>query len=566
MVTSMQRAILLLLTLTALPAWAGLTARIDRAQLHAGESFQLIIEKSGRYDGPGPDLTPLEEGFDLLGNSRSSQFNLINGEMSASTSWTVTLAPKRSGPLTVPPIELDGAYTPSFPIRVAAAAPSAKAGRQDDGQGASELFMEVEASPERPYLQAQVTYRLRILRTIDLHEASLSEPEVEGAIIERLGDDLSYAATRNGRRYQVIERRYALFPQRSGPLKIFGPVLNAEIAEVAQRRGAFPSIFTRTRPVQLKAEDRTLEVRPAQGGDPWLPAHGLTLTESWSPESPQWRVGEPVTRTLTLEALGLTGAHLPPIHADSPRGMSGYPDQPTIENGLDDDRLVGRRIERVALVPSRPGPFTLPEIRLRWWDVEAEREREVVVPSRTIQVLPAEGAADTVAPPPPQPAPVASAATPPVPSGDDPRWRWLAMIFGGLWVVTMAGWWWRSRGREETPRPKATPQAPPEQGLSEARRWLKKACGAGDPEQTRAAALAWGAARWPRRPPLSLGELAGRIDDESAAEALRGLDRFLYHPDEGTWDGGRCWERLVPVLDGQRKRGEKGGVIPPLYQ
>ena len=564
MVTTPQRLILLLLALAALPAWAGLTARIDRAQLRAGESFQLIIEKSGRYDGPGPDLAPLEAQFDLLGSSRSSKINIVNGEMNASTSWTITLAPKRAGTLSVPPVALDGAHTPSFPIQVAAASAKREA-PTDDGEAVSDLFLEVEVSPETPYLQAQVTYRLRIFRTIDLHDAALSEPEVEGAIVERLGDDLSYAATRDGRRYQVIERRYALFPQRSGPLKIRGPVLNAEIAERGGRRGAFGGLFTRTRPVQLKAEDRTLEVRPAQGAEPWLPADALTLDEAWSPEPPQWRVGEPVTRTLTLEARGLTGAHLPPIHAEAPEGLSGYPDQPTIENGLDEDRLVGRRIERIALVPNRPGPFTLPEIRLRWWDVAAGRARETVIPARTIQVLPAEGGADVVAPPLPQPVPAPAVASSPVPGGDDPRWRWLATVLGGLWLATLGLWWWQTRGRGEARAKEEKPGVDPKQGLAEARRWLKRACQAGDPQQARAAALAWGAARWSERPPFSLGELAGRLDDEAAAEELRALDRLLYHPKEGQWDGERCWARLAQLLDGKGESREKSDVIPPLY-
>lgn len=556
----------LLMLALALPGWAGLTARIDRAQLQQGESFQLVIKKSGRYNGTGPDLTPLERDFEVLGSSRNSQINYTNGELNAFTQWSISLAPKRAGTLNLPAIELDGERTPSFPVQVGVAATPPK-GSQGAAKGGEELFLELEVGPERPYLQAQITYKLRILRTIDLHEASLIDPEVEGALVERLGDDLTYTADRDGRRYQVIERRYAIFPQRSGLLKIVGPVLNAEIPDRGRWRDSFSGIFTRTRPVQIKAPNRTLEVRPAQGDGPWLPAQGVTLREEWSPEGAQWRVGDPVTRILTLEARGLTGAHLPTLHVDPEGEVSGYPDQPAIETGLDGDRLSGRRVERIALVPNRPGPFTLPEIRVRWWDTEAERARVATLAARTIQVAVAEGAAmppPVVQPLPTPEQPVVQPTAPPVFAGDDPRWRWLSAVFAALWLATMLLWWWRSRREPEVvERPEAVKPGVAE---GEARKWLQRACTRGDRRQARAAALAWGEARWPERPPFSLGELARRVaDDADAARALRELDRSLYHPEEGEWDGAACWARVKGMFGKVSPAKDGAEIIPPLY-
>ncbi|WP_459866843.1 BatD family protein [Endothiovibrio diazotrophicus] len=578
----MKRWLALLLLCAALPVWAGLSAHIDRARVRAGESFQLLIEKSGQYDGEGPDLSPLDRDFDLLGNGRSSQISIVNGQMSSTTQWTITLAPKRSGTLTVPPIELDGDWTPSFPIRVGAS--TAPSNRGSNGKGAAsgndDLFLEVETSPESPYVQAQLTYRVRVLRTVDFSNASLSDPEVEGAVIERIGDDVSYDATRNGRRYQVIERRYAIFPEQAGPLKITGPVLNAEIPQRGGGgwRDPFQGLFTRTRPVQIKGKDRTVQVRPAAEKGDWLPAEALTLKEKWSPETPQWKVGEPVTRTLTLVATGLTGAHLPPIYR-APQGadVNGYPDQPTIGNAADGDRMIGTRTERIALVPSRPGPFTLPEIRIHWWDTAADRAREAVIPAHTIQVAAADGSGNS-APPPAQSTPSATpvakpaesvspllAATPAVVT-EWPLWRWLTLLFATLWVITGLLWWRHTR---QSGRGRAAPErereAAPAVGEGEARKRLRRACEAGDAAAARAALLAWGAARWPERPPFSLGALAERLEPGPAVDALRELDRLLYHPDEGAWSAKAWLERVSPALKGVKGTAAAESPIPGLY-
>ncbi|MEZ5581408.1 MAG: hypothetical protein R3F37_00205 [Candidatus Competibacteraceae bacterium] len=77
-------------------------------------------------------------------------------------------------------------------------------------------MIEVQAEPADPYVQAQVQYTVRLLFAVPLLDGSLDAPQPANAVVERLGDDVSYETQRNGRRYRVIERRYALFAQRSG--------------------------------------------------------------------------------------------------------------------------------------------------------------------------------------------------------------------------------------------------------------------------------------------------------------------------------------------------------------
>ena len=81
------------------------------------------------------------------------------------------------------------------------------------------MFLDVKATPEQPYVQSQVLYTLRLYRRVDIAQAELSEPELTDAVVEKLGEDSNYNTVVNGVSYLVTERKYAIFPQKSGVMK-----------------------------------------------------------------------------------------------------------------------------------------------------------------------------------------------------------------------------------------------------------------------------------------------------------------------------------------------------------
>ena len=456
------------------------------------------------------------------------------------------------------------------------------------------LFVEVEVTPQSPYVQQQVVYTVRIFSRAALRQAGLSEPQVDGALLERLGEDRSYRLQRDGQRYQVIERRYALYPQRSGHLSIAGPVLSASVPVEKRRRRSmndrffgrdpfdnFPdmgSLFQETRTMRVRGKNLELEVQPQPAGlsGPWLPAQSLTLEQSWTPEPAELRVGEPVTRTLTLRARGLTASQLPDLEPPAVPGLKVYPDRPQTRSEAVNGGIEAVKEIKAALVPNRAGRFELPEIRLAWWDTLAGRERTAVIPARDIEVLPAANGTAAAAPPPAptMPLPVTetestapapqTAVAPPATGVAAGYWPWVAAVLGAAWLLTLALWLRerkRGRGRkaEKAQGGKTAPSLSP--------REIERACRTGDPRAARQALLAWAAARWPQRPPKGLDGLARRLDFGPAAAALRALDQMLYAPGGGSWDGAAAWRDLAPALKGGvAEKTEVGKVaLPELY-
>ena len=507
-------------------AEAGVTLTLNPDPPPANESFSLVFEARGDVDAD-PDFKPLERDFEILGRKQQTSLQIVNGRRSRSTVWVLNVLPKHGAPLAVPAISF-GKYS-TRPRDIDFAAGTATPRSDDDG-----LFLEVDASPASPYVQEQVIYRLRLWRRYEISNASLSEPALSAdAIVKPLDQDRSYEADRDGKHYEVIERRFAIFPQASGKVTIKPAVVTAQVV----KRG-FSLFDSFSQPVATKrvvSAPVELDVKPIPadfpGGAAWLPARQLSLHEEWQPATPAPKVGEPLTRTLNLWADGLTAGQLPPLEMSPVPGLKLYPDRPQTSEQQTDTGFSAVLQRKTALIPDQAGRIDVPAIEIPWWNTATDRLETARLPARTLS---SEAAPGLAAPPPPSPAaapaPAAITATPrplitpPATAGDAGGtpgfWPALALVATVGWMMTLALWWRR-------PGPGASPAARPEATASAKRDDVAASFASGDPHRIAHALLAWAQARWPERPPRSLGALASRVDGGFAGQ-LWALDGALY--------------------------------------
>ena len=89
-----------------------------------------------------------------------------------------------------------------YPAGAAGRSHQAHGFRIDERWGGLVRFIEAEAdSKQKNYVQQQIPFRVRLYNDGSLIGGELAEPQVENAVIERLGDEVRYSTTRNGRRY-----------------------------------------------------------------------------------------------------------------------------------------------------------------------------------------------------------------------------------------------------------------------------------------------------------------------------------------------------------------------------
>ncbi|MCF6323882.1 MAG: BatD family protein [Gammaproteobacteria bacterium] len=533
--------------LLALPSWAAtITVKSDRNPVAMNESFRLVFEADGRVDDD-PDFKALEQSFDIKSKSQGTTMQIVNGSVSQTRQWTLVLMPKRSGRLVVPSIPFGDDKSQPLVIGVTEqAAPTSAANN-------SVLFIEVSAEAatgsDEAYVQSQVIYKARLFRAVNVANASLSEPVISDAdaVIEKLGDDREFETTRDGRRYVVLERSYAIFPQQSGKLTISPLTFEGQV--VNRSRGMFDVFEPGGKIQRVRSDEVSLNIKAVpvtEDKQHWLPAREVRLVEEW-PEGVDLTkdviAGEPLTWTLTLMADGLTAAQLPDISPQMPDGVKAYPDQPRQINDKKQDTLIGVRQEKIALIPTRAGEFQLPAINIPWWNSQTGKREMASLPARKINVVASQIAGAPVASAPSSGADM-SVSEPTVvllPESHDRSWRIVSGLLGAGWLLTAVAWFVLRRKSERNVDVRDD-VIPPD--FSAVKKRLQVACQHHDMVAAKEAMLGWAAVRWSENPPRSLVDVAQRVDEPLSLELMK-LNRQLYSGTDlvsGTeWAGDELW-------------------------
>jgi hypothetical protein len=522
-------------------------ATIDRTVVRINESFTYVLRAEGAVRGE-PELAPLAEQFDVLSNSSSRRIGIVNARTSEVNEWQFQLMPKAAGEFTIPSVRIGDRQSNTVSVRVLAPDPNESA--------AADIFMELSAVPDVVYVQSQVLFTLRLYVGVTTGRATLTTPETTGveAIVEKLGEDSQYQATRGGRDFIVRERRYAVFPQQAGTLTI-GPVTFE--AMVIPDRG-----FSRVQ--RFRSDVLELTVQPAVAPPPelagaaWLPAQRVTLTEQWSDPDASLAVGIPRTRTIGVEGLGLLETQLPDVVLESQPGIRQYADRPELTREITPDGLKSRRTVSYAVIAQSPGDVTLRGVRLPWFNVTTQRWEVAELPELPMRVTPSTEAAV------PEPAVDSVAAPPPAAAREPNPWPWISGALALAWLATVALWW---RGRAPRPPAAAKPQAaPPKPPLRKILRDLDSACAVNDTDAARHALLAFAETRFTANPPRSLGALAALLPDAVAREVLA-LEAHIYGAAPGAWRGDGL-RALIGDLEtaGAPPASPAGEPLLPLYR
>ena len=380
------RIVFLLTLLLSTAAYAdvnSLEATIDRNPVMLDEAIRLTVTADGSADRDAFDSSPLLKDFVVGRTSVSSQTSIVNFDTKRTTVWTTTLFPRKEGTFTIPSLTIEGKSTQPIQVKVIPV--------QEKSNVARDYFVTTDIDVKEAYLNQQLLYTVKLFLSSNIERGSLQAPEMQNAEITQLGEDKQYTDIVNGRRYQIIERQFAVVPQASGEFTLRGPIFTGEVmaANTNQRFG----FFNRTQQINRVGPDITVNIKPIpQGIDyPWLPSEMVRVDEEW-PQGDSFVAGEPVTRIVTLTALGVVEEQLPDIPEFYPPNFKLYPDQSNTTTVEKDQSLISQRQTSLAIIPTQPGNFVLPEITIPWFNTLTQQTEYSTIPARSITVAPASGA------------------------------------------------------------------------------------------------------------------------------------------------------------------------------
>ncbi|WP_415902504.1 BatD family protein [Neptuniibacter sp. QD29_5] len=550
---------------------AAISSEIDRNRIEQGESFRLILKITAN-EANQVDLEPLHKDFQILGRSHQSSTTFQNGSLKSTTKLVLTLFPKRAGQLTIPALELEGEKSNEHSIEVVEV-------KQPSAVDGGVEFLST-LSDKTPIVQQPIIYQSSLVLGRKIYDAGIQEPQVtEGkALIEALGEQRQYEQELNGRRMLVIEQAWLITPQQSGTLKIQGARLSGQVPD--GRPDPFRGFNTRAvRRIFVPAEDYEVEVQPIPAeftGEHWLSAKEINLSSDFDRVIDSWKQGEPVTRTLTLEATGVKKEQLPELVLPEVPGLKQYATKPQIEQYYVDGELTLSLKLEVTVIPERGGKVTLPEIQLPWWNTEAKKQEAASIPAINIDV---EADATALAPssPPQVQQPLSTTLSTQAPQivenspvdninsqqvvvNESEVSPWLTLVVGiliGVILSTAAFLLWR----RNLPRQVIQEEIKAVDSVPSFKK-LKEACLANNAQEARAELITWARHRYVAC--NHLNDLSDRVSPEFKHE-IEFLNRSCFASDNCSWDG----KGLLKQVEAENNRenrlaaGEAG--LEPLY-
>jgi len=497
---------------------------IDRNPVQVNESFQLVFSLDANPDRD-PDFSALQNDFLILSNRRSSGISIINGEYQRSVKWGLKLMAKQVGEFTIPAIRFGRESSKPFQVTVK---PSSMASVPHD-----RLVLELLADKSEVFVQGQVILTLRLLSATDISAYQFADISLQNldAVIEPLGDERQYQTRIADRSYLVLEQQFALFPQQSGRLT----VMPARAEVRLPSKSSFDPFRTGGEIRQLRSQSLFIDVAPIPAefkGPFWLPADKVELREEWQGDLTALVAGEPVTRSLSLLADGLTAAQLPELELIPIAGIKQYPDQAELENRRSGKGVTGELVQKVALIPGTAGRYLVPAISLPWWNLQSGKMEIATIPEREIIVSAAAGVS-IVEPP---GAEAQTTLQESAPAAANPFWLWLSMALAGGWMLSALYWWYRMRV------PTGATTSPPGEhpDLRQARKQLQQACNDSDAISARRVLLAWGQALLAPRRIRNLHQLGSALGADLRQE-IEILNQSLYAPSAQQWRGQALW-------------------------
>src|SRR5882724_11314286 len=246
---------------------------------------------------------------------------------------------------------------------------------------APEPILQVTVDPPRVVVGQPTTLRIDVLAP----NYMTSPPELPGfqvrnAVTRQL-QSVNLSEERNGTSFAGVRFEYAIYPQESGTYAIADQKVNIKYAAEPPAAREEALLLPRVSFVGFIPD-------VAAGLNPFLASSRLMIEQSVLRSSEQLKIGDSVTRSVTIRAVETPAMLLPPVTFPAMEGLAVYPAQPALQDKTEGrtDALTATRTDSATYILQRAGDYALPAIDVRWWNAQDGRIETAHLDAVTLQV------------------------------------------------------------------------------------------------------------------------------------------------------------------------------------
>ncbi len=563
MVTAMRKMLTLILSslviaVSSASSAVEVTISVDKNPVTIGSRFTLSVIADDHLSRTAWQAEQQLAQFSVLSTAVNSSTQITNGGTLRSTEFRTQLqAPTAPGSYRIGPLQVAGATTNAIELTVLPLSAAEQA------EQAPAAFMEVNLDRQQLYVQQQLQLTATLYLSANLLSGNIAPPQLQHAEISQLGKDQESYEMRNGKRYQVFKRVYLITPQRSGELIINAPVFSGQI-----NSGRSLSLFTTansTDTVTTAAQQLPITVLPVPAEWPatasWLPAELATISVAADNSNNAGKVGEPLTLTYRITAIGVQSDLLPVLQLPTIATADTYPEPSQRQTSERNGKLIAQQITQVAIIPRQSGTLVIPPQPLVWFNtLTGQVERSL---SAALEI-------DIAAAPALQPQPaITPAAADAVPAVGNPAmplaapqsnwWPYLLLLVVVLWLSSSA--WLLLQLRQLRQARQTATEPMPRFDLKQ----LRQACHNNAAEQAELALKQWASQQLGLQAPL-LSALAAYFNNAPLTAQLEHLNHCRYAAQSPPWQEGKAlWRAVQAVQRQQPPQGAETAQLPALY-
>lgn len=196
--------------------------------------------------------------------------------------------------------------------------------------------------------------------------------------------------TVDGVQYTGIRKSYAVVPQVSGTFTL--PQFRVEFGHSS---GGTPTKAT----VAIPSVSFTVGGSTENQQQVAFAATDLTVEEAFDRDARSMKVGDALTRTITITAGNTQAMMIPPLDPGTVPGLNRYENAPAIQDGIAVGRdTASRRTETYVYTADKEGSFVIPAVSYAWFDVSSHESKSASLPAVTVNVAAATAASVAIKP------------------------------------------------------------------------------------------------------------------------------------------------------------------------
>ncbi len=227
------------------------------------------------------------------------------------------------------------------------------------------VFVNIELNRKSVYIQQPFRVTITVYTTTWFTAPLVFDNlQIPNAFIVPSGKTQPGMFNTGGKQYPGVQSYYLVFPYAAGEFTVPSLEITAQSPPEGSATPQKITLHTKEQRFTVRDVPDNLKKEGA-----WFVAGNVTVHESWTPALKELKVGDVLKRTITVDAQGTLPQFIPEIFGqEKVKWASMYPQTASLTDTRNGGDASGRSTQSMIYLLEKAGNFTIPAIKITYWN------------------------------------------------------------------------------------------------------------------------------------------------------------------------------------------------------